>query len=375
MAGPDNNEKLEALSAKPMQLPRADQTAIMSAQGVVQLPARPSEAATDHKELEALEARKAYLAKKEHRVDDKVLHEHLQHIRSDDVRLFIDRSQQQGLKALTQILLAGHDIPPERLSVVESIVRLSGNATLVKLAADGSLTQDALAQNLLHLIAQHRSLGSSAEHIAMCDSLENQLTQILRYLNPSIRVQQQQQEQNNNTDDDSSAAGPEKVEDDDRDSSLSEQEDLDLDADYSPSPRSKKGKAKAKARDRRSRFRKWLARMMRVFRGNSAVLPRAARAQIVVAKQEQDRRFIKTVRVFGRVTNRRTKIGLGGVKVISSSMGTAETSADGSFAFENVTEGISYSLAPLKSGYLFTPISVNDIALDSREHNFFMLEE
>ena len=87
-------------------------------------------------------------------------------------------------------------------------------------------------------------------------------------------------------------------------------------------------------------------------------------------KSQMDSLFVKTVRIFGRVIDSSTGQGLGGIKIISSSLGEIITSPDGSYAFENVTHGIHYTLAPLKAGSSFSPVSIHDIALDSREHNF-----
>jgi len=146
-------------------------------------------------------------------------------------------------------------------------------------------------------------------------------------------------------------------------------------ADVSYSPRSKKGKARSRSRDRRSRFKKWLERMMRVFRRQSLVVRGAQGQRATTGSQIRDKRFITTVRIFGKVVDAKTKAGIEGVQIISNTLGLAVTGPDGSFAFENVAHGTSYSLAPIKSGCSFTPLSINDVALDYREHMFEMIRD
>lgn len=373
MAGPENKENIESVLAKPIQLPRADQAAIMNSEGAALLPARP-ELTTKEKTNEEPQPKTESAFEKKLRLDEKHLNQEVVQHRIEDIAVLVARGEQER-KALLSTMFPNLGPEGSLSPLAENFINSNFDESFIGQTAIGNLSQEALAKHLLECIAQRRGFDCSAQELAMLDSLEFQLMRILQHLNPNIRIQQQQQAQEDSgPDDDAASSGPEKVEDE-RESSSEGAEEADTEVDYSPSPRSKKGKAKARARDRRSRFRKWLARMMRAFGRNRIVMPTVARVKTTTTKELLERKYIITVRVFGKVTNSRTKAGIQGVKIISCSFGAVETSADGSFAFENVTQGITYTLAPLKAGYSFSPLAVNDVALDSKEHNFSMIQD
>ena len=474
MAAPENKGNLEIQLAKPVQLPRADQTALMGAEGAAQLPARPREASSqtakseksseiqdsspqaqlrkeqlkqDSQPKEPLQARsqetdsqlrsppksvelkesdpQAVLlsrlqSKQEFQVKEQIpvkpqeaepqikLDKHIKsnetqeldpnaqfrkelnqqdlqakeqvlQNRIEDISILVARSEQER-KALLNTLFAGHAPDREILAIADSMIQLSGNAALIDKVNEGSISQEALAKHLLAYIQQQRSFDCSARELAMLDSLEFQLIRILQQINPNIRVQQQQQQAQDEAgqDDDGGGSGPEKAEDE-KESGLSSAEefDLDTDSDVSYSPRSKKGKARARsrARDRKSRFKKWLERMMRVFRRQSLVVRGMQGQKSTTSNQIRDKRFITTVRIFGKVVDSKTRAGIEGVQIVSNTLGITMTAADGGFAFENVAQGTAYSIAPIKYGCLFSPLSINDVALDYREHIFEMVSE
>lgn len=364
MSGPETKESLESLLSQKTQLPKVDQATVIGPDGAAMLPARPAEVSKSSSPQEDTVDSSLSQAEREHM--DR-LKEKLMALKVQGIEEMALQSEQQR-KHLVANLFFGQTLEPSVLQGAEAVLQLSSNAALIELAQDGGISQEALAKHLLDYIRQQRSFGCSDKELAMLDSLEFHLTRLLQHLNPNIRLQQQQQALDDaGPDDDAGSAGPEKV-DDDRESGVGGLDDADLDSDTSYSPRSKKGRARG--RDRRSRFKKWMDRMMRSFRGQSLGMRGRGRTERMARARTRDRRFVKTVRIFGTVVHADSKKGIAGVKIVSNTLGSIETDADGNYAFENVAVGTAYALAPLKSGYTFLPLSINDVALDYREHNF-----
>lgn len=371
MNAPENKGNIEVQAAKPAQLPKVDQAAIIAADGSVQLPARPPE--VDSKALSSKEGTHEVHESKHGKFQHQQEHikEEILKQRIEDIGLLVARSEQER-KALLTSVFAGQNPDKEVISFADNLIQLRGDASLIEQAMSGSLDQEALAKHLLGYIQQQRGFDCSARELAMLDSLEFQLMRVLQHVNPNIRIQQQQVQEDNAPDDDAGGGGPEKVEDE-RESSLEGMEsELETETSTSYSPRSKKGKARSRSRDRKSRFRRWLARMMRVFRRQALFIRSPAATKPSAKTEVKDERFIKTVRIIGKVIDARTRVGVAGVQVISNNLGSALTAKDGTFAFDNITLGVSYSIAPFKSGYSFNPLSVNDVALDDREYLFEM---
>jgi hypothetical protein len=295
--------------------------------------------------------------------------------RIEDLAVLVAKTEQER-KAVLSNLFVGQEVDRDIMALAEAILKIAANTTITAQVGSGSISRDSIAENLLHYISQQRTFDCTSHEIAMLDSLEFHLMRILATVNPTHKLVVQKINEEANTDDDSGdgGGGAEKAEEEEE--GASSEVDSETDDDLSTSPRSKKGKARARARAKKSRYRKWLARMLRAFRRQSTLQKnrnRVTNSNQIRQKSQRDSLFLKTVRVFGRVTDINTGEGVGGIKLISNSMGDVVTSPDGSYAFENVTHGIHYSIAPLKAGSTFSPISINDIALDSREHNFKLI--
>lgn len=293
--------------------------------------------------------------------------------RVEDLQLLVKKSEDQAKSAIAE-LFSGQHVDKEIMALAEVILKLSANLQTSSQISNGSITAESLTQSLMHYIQQQKSFDCSPQELAMLDSLEFHLMRVMATINPVNKIQTQQQVNEEQDSDDSGSSGPEKAEEEDKDGFLSDFIDEETESDTAISPRGKKGKAKARAR--KNKYRKWLDKMLRAFRRQSTLQKnknRVVSSAQIRKSSEMDSPFVKTVRIFGRVRHAETGVGIGGVRIISSSFGDVMTSPDGSYAFENVTVGIQYSLAPLKSGLSFSPVSINDIALDSREHNFKLI--
>lgn len=298
--------------------------------------------------------------------------------RTDNIQFHFAKIDHE-VKVIMAEMPSNTQIDREILNLAEVVLKIASNTCLTAEAGGSEFSNQAMAQALSHLISQQRSFDCSAHELAMLDSLEFHLMRILATVNPAARIQQQLVQEESEVDDDAGGGGAELAEEDDKEADAAEAFETETDDELSPSARKKKGKAKAKAKatSRKNRYRKWLARMLRAFRRRNSPL---AKMKKKIASSDKDKKlpkkdnqFTKTVRIFGRITNSDSGVGVGGIKIISSSFGDVVTSPDGSYAFENVTYGQNYSLAPLKPGISFSPVSINDIALDSQEHNFKLL--
>ncbi len=339
------------------------------------LPARPFQSGKTELSPEPAKNTDQQLSKMIQELEHKIA-EQISKSRSQDVQIQFARSDHE-IKSIMTELAKSFDVDKELITLAETILKIAANTCIAAEAAGtGDVSHQALAQALAHQINQLKTFDCSTHELAMLDSLEFHLMRILATINPVQRMAAQQQIIEDNEMDDDAGAGLEKSEEEDKDSDAGEIFESETDDELSPSTRKKKGKARARAKSRKSRYRKWLARMLRAFRKQNSL--QRNRNKVVSSaqirkKSGMDSPFTKTVRIFGRVTHADTGVGIGGIKIISSAFGDAVTSPDGSYAFENVTYGIHYSLAPLKANSSFSPISINDIALDSREHNFTLV--
>lgn len=428
MAAADNKTNPETQTVKAISLPKAEQAVIIGAEGSAQLPARPStepksgsssepksmgpnqdsqtktligrgleeKPSLSYKESKSLNIEPSVLprtvsfktennnphleAQIKNRIDNKLIKDQhkqdsqisqaiLSH-RIQDVAVLVARAEQERSAILTT-LFAGEIPDRQILAIADSMLQLGGNAAILARVGEGDLSREALATHLLTIIQQQRSFDCTHIELGMLDSLEFQLISMLQQINPTTRPQPQQQVQTKSNNDDDGGGGPDKVDEDDRESGLGASEDSDLDSDTSYSPRSKKSRARARARDRRSRFKKWLERMLRAFGRQNLNISNSLRGANRTAVRLGDKRFVPTVRIFGKVVDEQSGVGIRGVQIIST-LGTVITAADGGFAFENVNVGSSYSIAPIKYGYNFKPQAINDVALDYREHIFLI---